>query len=77
MRGGRKGGEDTFGDKYHFAEHLRELVARDLPKINVELLVYPKYETRGDLGETVSRFRTWSVCSFSPTLIPQGSSPQC
>ncbi|CAI6088834.1 unnamed protein product [Clonostachys chloroleuca] len=56
---GFKGGESTFGDDYQFAEHLRDLVAAELPKINVKTLVYPKYETRGDLGETVSRFRSW------------------
>ncbi|VUC26387.1 unnamed protein product, partial [Clonostachys rosea] len=56
---GFKGGESTFGDDYRFAEHLRDLVAAELPKIDIKTLVYPKYETRGDLGETVSRFRSW------------------
>ncbi|CAH0049233.1 unnamed protein product [Clonostachys solani] len=56
---GFQGGESTFGDDYRFAEHLRDLVAAELPKINIKTLVYPKYETRGDLGETVSRFRSW------------------
>lgn len=56
---GFKGGEQTFGNKYQFAEHLRALVAKDLPKINVKVLVYPPYETRGDLGDAVSRFRGW------------------
>ncbi|KAK5990118.1 hypothetical protein PT974_08384 [Cladobotryum mycophilum] len=56
---GFKGGEETFGDKYQFTEHLQDLVAKDLPKINVRVLVYPKYETRGDLGDCVSRFRDW------------------
>lgn len=54
-----QGGEDTFGDKYHFAERLRDLVQADLPKVNVQTLVYPRYETKGDLGDTVSRFRSW------------------
>lgn len=39
------------------------MVERELPKINVKVLVYPKYETRGDLGECVSRFRDWYVPS--------------
>lgn len=56
-----KGGESTFGDNYAFTEHLRQLVAADLPKINVNVVVYPKYETRGDLGECVGRFRDWYV----------------
>lgn len=71
MHNHHQGGEDTFGDKYRFAEHLRERVAGDLPKVNVEVLVYPRYETRGDLGETVSRFRGWFVllpCPFRPSV---------
>ncbi|ODA79983.1 hypothetical protein RJ55_02941 [Drechmeria coniospora] len=56
---GFKGGESTFGADYAFAEHLRGVVAQKLPKLEVRLLVYPKYETRGDLGQCVSRFRDW------------------
>ncbi|KAH7114989.1 hypothetical protein B0J13DRAFT_236976 [Dactylonectria estremocensis] len=52
-----QGGEATFGDDYQFTKHLRDLVAQALPKLDVRVLVYPKYETRGDLGECVSRFR--------------------
>lgn len=54
-----QGGEATFGTDYEFAEHLRSLVGAALPKIDVKVLVYPKYETRGHLGDTVSRFRSW------------------
>ncbi|KAM4054590.1 alpha/beta-Hydrolase [Hirsutella rhossiliensis] len=56
---GFKGGESTFGDEYQFTEHLRDMVAQRLPKVDVRVLVYPKYETRGDLGSCVSRFRSW------------------
>jgi hypothetical protein len=35
------------------------MIADALPKVEVKALVYPKYETRGDLGECVSRFRDW------------------
>ncbi|KAF4991184.1 hypothetical protein FGRMN_7989 [Fusarium graminum] len=56
---GFKGGEDTFGLDYKFTRDLRDLVREALPKINVEVVVYPKYETRGDLGNCVSRFRDW------------------
>ncbi|KAK2591848.1 hypothetical protein QQS21_010457 [Conoideocrella luteorostrata] len=56
---GFKGGESTFGDNYQFTRHLRDIVAQKLPKIDVRVLVYPKYETRGDLGQCVSRFRDW------------------
>lgn len=51
-----KGGDDTFGE---FPEHLRALVSHGLPKVDVRAITYPKYETRGDLGECVSRFRDW------------------
>ncbi|SPO04483.1 uncharacterized protein DNG_07168 [Cephalotrichum gorgonifer] len=56
---GFKGGESTFGDDYQFTRDLRDSLAKELPKINVKVLVYPKYETRGDLGECVSRFTDW------------------
>lgn len=46
---------------------MRDLVAAELPKINVKTLVYPKYETKGDLGETVSRFRSWYACDIGRT----------
>ncbi|KXX75555.1 hypothetical protein MMYC01_207621 [Madurella mycetomatis] len=56
---GFKGDEDTFGHNYAFTKDLRELVAGALPKVNVQAIIYPKYETRGDLGDCVSRFRDW------------------
>lgn len=54
-----KGGEATFGEEAQFTEDLRQMVADALPKVDVKALVYPKYETRGDLGDCVSRFRDW------------------
>ncbi|KKA30356.1 hypothetical protein TD95_001011 [Thielaviopsis punctulata] len=56
---GFKGGEETFGQDYSFTRVLRDIVAADLPNVSVEVLVYPKYETRGSLGECVGRFRDW------------------
>lgn len=56
-----KGDESTFGDESGFTEHLRNLVAQKLPNVQVCVLVYPKYETKGDLGSCVSRFRSWYV----------------
>jgi hypothetical protein len=56
-----KGGEDTFGVDYQFTKDLRDLVREALPKVKVESIVYPRYETRGDLGSCVSRFRDWYV----------------
>ncbi|ROW14444.1 hypothetical protein VPNG_03868 [Cytospora leucostoma] len=54
-----QGGEETFGHKYAFTQHLRDLVSDLLPNLDVRVLVYPKYETRGDLADCVSRFRDW------------------
>ncbi|KAK3900168.1 hypothetical protein C8A05DRAFT_17493 [Staphylotrichum tortipilum] len=56
---GFKGDESTFGRNNAFIEHFRRLVAADLPKLSVKAVVYPKYETRGDLGECVTRFSDW------------------
>jgi hypothetical protein len=54
-----QGGEDTFGQDYQFTEDLRAVVAQALPKLTVKVIVYPRYETRGDLHDCVSRFRDW------------------
>ena len=51
-----QGGDDTFND---LPDRLRILVGRALPDVKVVTAVYPKYETRGDLTECVSRFREW------------------
>ncbi|KAI1330450.1 hypothetical protein F5Y16DRAFT_363219 [Xylariaceae sp. FL0255] len=56
---GFKGGEDTFGAKSEFAQHLAALLSAALPKVEVRAVTYPKYETRGDLFECVGRFRDW------------------
>ncbi|KAI0393111.1 hypothetical protein F5Y17DRAFT_325860 [Xylariaceae sp. FL0594] len=56
---GFKGGEDTFGAKSEFAQHLAALLSAALPKVDVRAVTYPKYETRGDLHECVARFRDW------------------
>ncbi|KAK3302260.1 uncharacterized protein B0T15DRAFT_298876 [Chaetomium strumarium] len=56
---GFKGDESTFGKNYAFVEHLRKLLAGALPKVDVQAVVYPKYETRGELGECVTRFSDW------------------
>ncbi|KAH6636423.1 hypothetical protein F5144DRAFT_619754 [Chaetomium tenue] len=58
---GFKGDDTTFGRNYAFVEHLRRLIAVALPKINVQAIVYPTFETRGDLGECVTRFSDWLV----------------
>ncbi|RYP73221.1 hypothetical protein DL770_007809 [Monosporascus sp. CRB-9-2] len=56
---GFKGGEDTFGEKSEFSQHLAALLSAALPRVEVHAITYPKYETRGDLFECVNRFRDW------------------
>ncbi|KPI38566.1 uncharacterized protein AB675_4265 [Cyphellophora attinorum] len=53
---GFKGNDDTFAT---FPKHLQALVSNALPNISVTPLVYPKFETSGDLRKTVERFREW------------------
>ncbi|ODH34855.1 hypothetical protein ACO22_03012 [Paracoccidioides brasiliensis] len=50
------GGDDTFGS---FPAHLRTLVSHALPDVEATSVVYPKYETKGDLTECVAKFREW------------------
>ncbi|KIX08234.1 uncharacterized protein Z518_02890 [Rhinocladiella mackenziei CBS 650.93] len=51
---GFQGGDNTFGT---FPEHLRALVSHALPDIDVVAVTYPKFETRGELKDCVTRFR--------------------
>ncbi|RAL67383.1 hypothetical protein DID88_008139 [Monilinia fructigena] len=53
---GFKGDGETF---YTFPQKLKEYVAEKLPDDDVELLMYPKYETRGDLLDSTQRFLEW------------------
>jgi pimeloyl-ACP methyl ester carboxylesterase len=53
---GFKGSDNTFGQ---FPKDLRALVASAFPDIEVLSIQYPSYETRGDLGECVGRFKEW------------------
>ncbi|PKS10201.1 hypothetical protein jhhlp_001951 [Lomentospora prolificans] len=71
---GFKGGENTFGDGYQFTLHLRDSIAQQLPKIDVKVLVYPKFETRGDLGECVGRFRDWLLEKVIDIEVEAGTS---
>ncbi|KAL8736047.1 MAG: hypothetical protein Q9166_000609 [cf. Caloplaca sp. 2 TL-2023] len=73
----RGGDDNTFGG---FPEHLRALVSHALPAITVKAVTYPQFETRGDLGDCVRRFREWlqnviidlevSAGTTSPTVDP-------
>ena len=51
-----KGNDNTF---QKFPDHLRVLVAEELPKLNVLSIIYPQYDTRGDLKQCVAGFKEW------------------
>ncbi|KAK4456598.1 hypothetical protein QBC42DRAFT_214568 [Cladorrhinum samala] len=56
---GFKGDDQTFGHNLSFPPHLQRLLTQSLPNLNILTLVYPTYDTRGDLTECVSRFTDW------------------
>ncbi|KAI3324457.1 hypothetical protein HD806DRAFT_534759 [Xylariaceae sp. AK1471] len=53
---GFKGDDDTFRT---FPDDLKTQVAKQLPNDNVESVVYPKYETKGELGQCSASFLSW------------------
>ncbi|KAI0441407.1 hypothetical protein F4803DRAFT_420026 [Xylaria telfairii] len=53
---GFKGNDDTFRT---FPNDLKTQVAKQLPDDNVESVVYPKYETKGELGQCSVAFLAW------------------
>ncbi|EPQ59080.1 hypothetical protein GLOTRDRAFT_70221 [Gloeophyllum trabeum ATCC 11539] len=53
---GFKGTDETFGA---FPERLQHLLAQTTEGIDVECIVFPAYETKGDLDAAVERFADW------------------
>lgn len=53
---GFKGNDDTFQS---FPEDLKNQVSSKLPEHSVETVVYPKYETKGELFQSTERFMSW------------------
>ncbi|KAK4239560.1 hypothetical protein C8A03DRAFT_14059 [Achaetomium macrosporum] len=53
---GFRGSDFTFGD---FPEHLKETIANNLPDHEVTSVVYPKYETSGELARSTGAFLEW------------------
>ncbi|KAI1387149.1 uncharacterized protein F4822DRAFT_443963 [Hypoxylon trugodes] len=52
----RQGDDDTFKT---FPDDLQKRVASKLPDHSVESIVYPKYETKGELGQCCTSFLSW------------------
>lgn len=53
---GFKGDDDTFRD---FPKHLKDTVTSNLLDHHVASVVYPKYETKGELAQTTEAFLEW------------------
>jgi hypothetical protein len=56
-----QGDDDTFRN---FPEHLKAAVNNGLPDDRVESVVYPKYETKGELGASTTAFLQWQVADL-------------
>lgn len=53
-----QGNDETF---VNFPQRLQTLLGHALPNLNICTAIYPAFETRGDLGDTVTRFREWLI----------------
>ncbi|KAJ3509253.1 hypothetical protein NLJ89_g5321 [Agrocybe chaxingu] len=53
---GFKGTDETFGE---FPKRLEHIISETVSNITVECLVFPAYETKGDLDKAVVRFADW------------------
>ncbi|KAJ7765059.1 hypothetical protein DFH07DRAFT_737928 [Mycena maculata] len=53
---GFKGTDETFGA---FPERLQNMLSETIPHASVECVVFPAYETKGDLVEAVVKFSDW------------------
>ncbi|KAJ3999566.1 hypothetical protein F5050DRAFT_1736965 [Lentinula boryana] len=53
---GFKGDNDTFGK---FPERLQHVLTETVPNSTVECIIFPVYETKGNLNEAVVRFSDW------------------
>lgn len=53
---GFKGNDDTF---QNFPEDLKRSIASNLDNDLVESVVYPKYETKGELAQSTEAFLDW------------------
>jgi hypothetical protein len=61
---GFKGNDDTFQS---FPEDLKRTVASNLDDDRIESVVYPKYETKGELAQSTESFLGWYA---SPLITP-------
>lgn len=50
-------------------QDLKRSVAKELPDHRVESVIYPKYETKGELAEATAQFLEWYV--LRPSIPPR------
>ncbi|KAH6915132.1 hypothetical protein BKA70DRAFT_1368913 [Coprinopsis sp. MPI-PUGE-AT-0042] len=53
---GFKGTDDTFEQ---FPQRIHHLLTESLTNVNVECIIFPAYETKGDLDKAIIRFADW------------------
>jgi hypothetical protein len=53
---GFKGDDDTFRE---FPKHLQDTITSNLPEDKIASVVYPKYETKGELVQSTAAFLGW------------------
>ncbi len=51
-----QGDDDTFRD---FPKHLQETITNNVSEPEVTSVVYPKYETKGELAQSTTAFLEW------------------
>jgi triacylglycerol esterase/lipase EstA (alpha/beta hydrolase family) len=72
---GFKGDEETF---FQFPQDLKTLVQEKVQQeaaqdLKVETAVYPKYDTRGDLGVAVEAFKEWLQGQVTELEVKEGT----
>ncbi|KAF7775923.1 hypothetical protein Agabi119p4_4316 [Agaricus bisporus var. burnettii] len=53
---GFKGTDETFGE---FPKRLQHILSETIKNVQVESIIFPAYETKGELNEAVIRFADW------------------
>ncbi|KAJ8523537.1 hypothetical protein ONZ45_g112 [Pleurotus djamor] len=64
-----KGTDSTFSA---FPERLQHTLSQSIPSSTIECLVFPAYETKGDLNEAVIRFADWLTTKTVETEVASG-----
>ncbi|KIY49363.1 hypothetical protein FISHEDRAFT_65369 [Fistulina hepatica ATCC 64428] len=71
---GFKGTDATFLD---FPSRLQHLLAETVPDLTAECVIFPAYETKGDLSEAVVRFADWLTTKTVEREVAAGGGAGC